>query len=714
MSDTSNTPVPSQISDEITLRDILESLRGLLVHWPVLLLSACLGLVAAFVFNRYTADTYEVSATVAVEETENPLASSIDGMLNLGLGFGGNGIVDTRIAVLKSFAHNRRVARNLNHGVIMFNKGRLNKREVYKPEHFSVEFDPLHKQLLGAEFSLSFRENGYSLEISQEADKLTAYNFSKGKEMKAVNLDSFEPGLSERAYSDWVEHPLYRFRVLKGPKLQEFLLDQTTTSSSFQFQSYDQLASWVIDNLTTESNDKQQSSLLTLELKGHLLQKLADYLNASVQELQAYELREKNMMAVNTIEFIDSQLVAIEYDLKQSEAALEQFRAENLIVDLGSEAEQMLEYFIQLEEEKATLNLQRSFYRYVLEFLEDEQLYSGLSLPTLSTFNDPLVTQLSEQLVETSVALERMSYSLDPSNPAVLELQKEVRYTKQALFNATENALNSSNLVMADIDFRLGEAQRKISRLPATEQQFINIQRQYEISGSQFQLLLEKRAEAGILQASNLPDTRIIDPAIDRGQEPVGPNRSMNYAFGLLLGLILPCGILLLANALNTKIRSKIDVERQTSIPIAGIAPHSKYGTNLVVLEKPKSSVSEAFRALRSNLRFISKESEQGQAQVIAVTSSVGGEGKTFLSINLSSVLSLGKDKVVLVGVDMRKPKIFNDFGLSNDVGLSNYLAGHTEYSNIIQTTNYNNLDIISGGIVPPNPSELIQSRFGF
>ena len=140
MSDQHKTPISPQDSDKITLRDILDLLRGLFAHWPVLLFSACLGLIVAFVFNRYTLNTFKVSATVAVEETENPLAASIDGMLNLGLGFGGNGIVDTRIAVLKSFAHNVRVARNLNHGVVLFNKGRLNKREVYRPGHFSVEF----------------------------------------------------------------------------------------------------------------------------------------------------------------------------------------------------------------------------------------------------------------------------------------------------------------------------------------------------------------------------------------------------------------------------------------------------------------------------------------------------------------------------------------------------------------------------------------------
>ena len=345
----------------------------------------------------------------------------------------------------------------------------------------------------------------------------------------------------------------------------------------------------------------------------------------------------------------------------------------------------------------------------MLEFLENEQNYSGLSLPTLSTFNDPLVVQLAEQLVETSVALERMSYSLDNSNPAILELKKEVRYTKQALYNATENALASSDLVMADIGSRLGEAQKKISRLPATEQQFINIQRQYEISGSQFQLLLEKRAEAGILQASNLPDTKIIDPAVDRGQEPVGPNRTLNYAIGLLLGLVLPSGILLLASALNTKIRSRQDVERHTSIPIAGIAPHSKYGTNLVVLTKPKSAVSEAFRALRSNIKFIAKESAEGEAQVIAVTSSVGGEGKTFLSINLASVLSLGARKLSWLVWTCASQRFSTTSVCPTTWVCPIIWQDIQEAQRLSRNRVTNNLDIVSGGVVPPNPSELIQ-----
>ena len=547
-------------------------------------------------------------------------------------------------------------------------------------------------------------------------DAIVPYSFANGQPLQLEIQEEFRDALGDGtetslAYGEWIETPYYKFKISKGESFDKVVTEENLTQSSFYFQSYDAVANWGMETVTTESNDKQQSSLLTMKMAGYLKPQLADYLNASIETLQAYELRQKNLMAINTIAFIDGQLIQIESELRDSESALEEFRSNNLIVDLSSESEQMLEYFIELEQERAALNLQRSFYKYVMEFLQNKQNYSGLSLPTLSTFNDPLVAQLTEQLVESSVALERYRYSLDGSNPAVIELEKEVQYTKQALYNATQNALSSSNLVVDDLNKRLSAAQSKISRLPATEQQLINIQRQYELSGGQYELLLEKRAEAGILQASNLPDTQIIDPAVDRGQKPTGPNRTLNYLIGLLVGLILPAGFILLMNALNTKVRSRQDIEKVTNILLAGIAPHSKYDSNLVVLSKPKSSVSEAFRALRSNLKFIAEKPKDGTGQVFAVTSSIGGEGKTFVAINLASVLSLGAEKVCLVGVDLRKPKIFNDFGLSNDVGLSNFLAGQNEQHEIIQKTAYENLDIISGGVVPPNPSELIQTE---
>ena len=401
-----------QRDDEITLKDIIRIISGLLGSWPILMAGMIIGVGIAFLVNRYTSDKFEISATVAVEETDNPLASA-EGMLNLGFSFDGTGIVDTRTAVLKSYAHNARVARSLGWGVKYFNEGRLNRREIYNPEHFSVEFDDTHDQLLGAEFSIDFSEDDFELEFKNLEDKLFAYNFLEAEINKKAEVEEFEELTANVfEYGEWIESSLYRFRILKGEDLPRFLEEQQQTTSAFQFLSYDDIANWAMETIETESNDKQQSSLLTMRLKGPLKEQMADFLNMSIEELQAYELRQ-NLMAINTIQFIDGQLIQIESSLRDSEAALEEFRSNNLIVDLSSESEQMLEYFIELEQERAALNLQRSFYRYVIDFLQNKQNYSGLSLPTLSTFNDPLVAQLTEQLVESSVALERYRYSLE-------------------------------------------------------------------------------------------------------------------------------------------------------------------------------------------------------------------------------------------------------------------------------------------------------------
>ena len=254
-------------------------------------------------------------------------------------------------------------------------------------------------------------------------------------------VEEFEELTATFEYGEWIESSLYRFRILKGEDLPRFLEEQQQTTSAFQFQSYDDIANWAMETIETESNDKQQSSLLTMRFEGPLKEQMADFLNMSIEELQAYELRQKNLMAINTIQFIDGQLIQIESSLRDSEAALEEFRSNNLIVDLSSESEQMLEYFIELEQERAALNLQRSFYRYVIDFLQNKQNYSGLSLPTLSTFNDPLVAQLTEQLVESSVALERYRYSLEGSNPAVIELEKEVRTRSRFIQRHSERAI---------------------------------------------------------------------------------------------------------------------------------------------------------------------------------------------------------------------------------------------------------------------------------
>ena len=247
---------------------------------------------------------------------------------------------------------------------------------------------------------MSLKGKVFLLSVEQLENRLIPYSYDRAEVEKDFKLPN-ELAIEETQYKwgEWIDSDLYRFRVLKG-KTREG--DNSYTSYKFSFQSYDAIAEWGMNNLALSLDEKNNtSSLVNLSMEGYNRLQIADYLNSSIEELQRYELQQKNLMAINTIEFIDGQLIQIESALRNSEDALEEFRANNLIVDLSAESEQMLEYFIELEQERSQLNLQRSFYRYVLEFLQSKQTYSGLSLPTLSSFNDALVAQLAEQLIES-------------------------------------------------------------------------------------------------------------------------------------------------------------------------------------------------------------------------------------------------------------------------------------------------------------------------
>ena len=691
------------LDDEITLQDIFQVILRIFRQWPYLLGAGAVGLVAALIINLFLVDQYKMEAQINIEISENPLANA-ESILNRQFGRQASGILGTRLAVLKSYAHNENVARSLQWYGTWIKPGVFKDTEVRLPKGYSLEVDTSVAVPYRAAINVHFVPGG--VEIGTKGKQEVSYYSYGNERYQSTSTLHAQPKVFY-PFDSWVEGDLGKWRIVRKantPPLQEEM------TLLLQFNTHDKVAAWGRSLLSISADEKSQSNLVNLSMEGPLKQKLVDYINVTVEELQRYELEQKNVMALNTVNFIDSQLKQIESSLRTSEQALEDFRSENLIVDLSAESAQMLDYMISLEQEGASLKLQRSFYQYVLEFLQTKQSYTGLSLPSFSSFDDPLVVQLAEQLVESSVELERYKYSLEGSNPAVIELEREVEYTKQALLNATRNALSSSAIVLEDLTDRITQAQGKIAKLPATEQQLINIQRTYEISGGQYELLLEKRAEAGILQASNLPDTKIIDRAVDRGQPKTGPNRLLYLLAGGFAGVVLCAGFFLLKDSLNTKVLSPEDIERNTDIPVLGVIPHTDHPSNLIVLEEPNSIVAESFRGLRVNLRFLLHNKTHEEGTVLAITSSVSSEGKTFVSKNLASVLSLGQDRVVLVEMDLRKPKIFYDFNLEKDVALKDYLAGLSTEEEIVQKTQYRNLDVISASTSPPNPAELLQN----
>ncbi len=225
--------------------------------------------------------------------------------------------------------------------------------------------------------------------------------------------------------------------------------------------------------------------------------------------------------------------------------------------------------------------------------------------------------------------------------------------------------------------------------------------------------MLEKRAEAGIAKASNVPEAEVVDYAIPQNATKVKPKPTLNYLIAFTLGFILPLLLIIIKDYFNNKITDKEDIVSRTDIPIIGVIGHNQEKSDLIVYEKPKSSIAETFRIIRTNIQFFSPEKEKvsKQVKVISINSTISGEGKTFIASNLSAIFAMSEKKTVLLGLDLRKPKLHKLFGISNSNGISNYLIGDVAYDEIIFKTKVDNLYIIPSGPIPPNPAELIESK---
>ena len=257
----------------------------------------------------------------------------------------------------------------------------------------------------------------------------------------------------------------------------------------------------------------------------------------------------------------------------------------------------------------------------------------------------------------------------------------------------------------------IGYYEGQIKALPKEQQELLKIERRYNLSQGTYNLFLAKRNEAGLVKAANVSDVMVIDKAKDTGGGQIGPNTQLNYIMALLLGLLIPIVLVFIKLFFDNSINNPKEIERLSQIPFLGVIGKSKMKTNLIVLKEPKSSISESFRSIRSSLQFMYRKQGIEGAKTVLVTSSVSGEGKTFCSINIASVFALSGKKTILIGLDLRKPKIFGDFNIDNHKGVVNYLINDSTLNGIIQNSGVDHLDIITSGPIPPNPSELLMSE---
>lgn len=686
-------------SNEEQSLDIKNLIYICLSHWYLFLAGAIIALAIGFVINRYTTNVYQVTGTVLVKEDKTSFDPT---SIMTGISYGSMQNLENEMAILKSYSLTERVVKKMNLEVSYFEKGRIATTEMYKTSPFTVEFDRSVPQSVGLAYEVTILKDG-KISLKAQSDYHKTYDFILCQTLKSQPAVIMTKG--EYTQGDWIDNGYNRMRIVLNERYNEET--DFTRKMIFVINDYPTLVKHM-SSFSVNATSKQ-SSIASIVMSGTNRQKIVDFTNLLLNEYVSRGLEKKNQVSENTINFIDKELSGIQDSLSTAELDLQDFRTSNDLMNLDAQAQQVLLNLKALEKEKAELDVNLKLYQrlqnYIQMQIDDPE---NLAAPSTMGISDPLLNKLVVDLVTLSQSKAAQVVTLTELHPTIIKMDEQIMIYKKTLLESTNNLVSNARMSIAEIDKRIAKAEIESRNMPHKQRLLLGYQRKFELNQNTYNYLMQRRAEAQILRASNTPDNEIIDEArIDRTRK-IAPRSSMNYLIALILGLLIPALYLFLKDFFNVSVLDRKDVEKLTKFPIIGQIVETNSKDPLVVINSPKSPIAESFRSVRTNIEYIT----QGKPKsVILVTGDSQSVGKTFNSINTASIYALYGKKTVLLGFDMRKPKLFQEFGLNNNIGLSTYLSNKDTLDEVIQASGkIPNLDIITSGPIPPNPAELIAS----
>ena len=603
--------------------------------------------------------------------------------------------IDNEIEVLRSKTLVKEVVNYLNLYVTYQDDDQIPSKELYKTSPVQVNMTPQEAEKLKTKVVIEMvlhPQGSLDVNVKME-DKEIQKHFEKLPAILPTNQGTLSFFQTTDSISSKKNEEV-------GSPVQDMRHITATISQPMN------VARRYCENLSIEPTSKT-TSVVTVSLKNSSLQRGQDFINQLLEMYNRNTNNDKNEIAQKTAEFIDERIGIISKELGSTEADLETFKRDAGITDLSSDAQIALtgnaEYEKKQVENRTQISLVEDLKKY-LGHNEYEILPSNVGLKDITLAAQ--IDRYNEMLIER----KRLLRTSTENNPAIINLDTSIRATKANVQATLEGTLQGLFITKADLDREAKRYMRRISDAPGQERQYVSIARQQEIKAGLYLMLLQKREENAIMLAATANNAKIIDDAI-ADVIPVSPKRSVIYLAALCLGIAIPVVVIYMIDLTKFKIESRADVEKLTSVPIAGDIPltdekNTKEGS-IAVFENQNNLMSETFRNIRTNIQFML----QNNKKVILVTSTVSGEGKSFTSANLAISLSLLGKKVVIVGLDIRKPGLNKVFNLSSkEKGITQYLANpEMDLMSLVQLSDVNrNLYILPGGTVPPNPTELL------
>ncbi len=677
----------SNINDEFDLKLFLYITRKNILYLVIFLI---LALGGAFLYLRYTPPVYQTSSVIQIsgeEQTQRILPEITTAFFD--------DDIAKQIELMRSQTFMKRALEKLPLEKSYYSKGRFLNFELYKNSPFTVNTNVKCSSIYGVPVFVEFidKENviiSYGNDANLKEKEVVIGNIVTFPEVElSIDINNFD--VIEEQQSLFSKNSF--FFVINNP---ENIVKKYANKIEINLLN----AAAKTIQITIEDNNPR---------------KAADIVNSMAEEFGVYELEKKTESANKVLNFIDNQLDLAFDQLTESEVELENFKNDHEIDESASSPLRSMEDRLnEFENRLIQLDIEENIYKKIENSLKEEEqtdVYELVAILSGSEFSGNISGMLSK-LQELLLEREKLLYEVTPSSRQVESLDHQIEIQKNMIIESMASLKRNIGSRREEIMERIAQYEQSMldQQVEYSMIEYSRLQRVHSINERFYNQLLEKKAQHSISKAGFVTQSVILEES-QTPSNPISPKPQNIYFSSLLAAFFLGAGVIMLRYIFYNQISSLNDITKHTNASVLGIIPKYRKEvppTQLLVLRKPKSLISEALRSIRTNLQFINNDPG---SKLIAVTSTISGEGKTFFAINLAGILAYSDKKVIVIDLDMRKPKIHQGFEVDNAKGISTILSGIDDISKCIQPSKVNNLDFITAGPVPPNPSELILNK---
>ena len=647
-----------------------ELLFKYLPYWPIFIVVLIVSLVGAWFYLQITPPKYEITAAIMIKDEkkgsgESETINSLDQVSR-------KKIVENEIEILRSRTLMQQVVRNLHLYASLFEEDKLRPNSAYTTSPIIVEAatpDNI-RQVDEVKFQFSAKD-------SQVVIGLKRYPLNQ-----FVNTDY---GLLKfKANPRQVQQPqgqLY-FSLTPSKKVTTSLLEGLTATASTKLTS--------ILNLKIRDTDPVQGE---------------DILGELIEVYNRASLEDKTKLATNTSSFVGEKLKEVEKDLAEIERKLQGYKSSKGAVNISTQSELFLKSVNETDKKLADVDLQLSALNEVEKYVKDKETSSGV-FPSVIGLEDKMLPELLTKLNNHELDYERLKKTTAENNPVLTSIREQINKIRPGILENITNQRANLQASKLNLHSTNNSYSSVLQAIPQKERELVEISRAHEIKSNLYEFLLRKKADFELAKISQ-SDTRIVDNA-QASTEPVSPKSKLIYVVALIMAFAIPAGFVSIKEFLNRKVLYRHEIETLTNTPIIGEISLDKSKDPLVIQEGKRTFIAEQFRRMRTSLGYLGGNS--GKKKIL-VTSTLSGEGKSFVAVNLALSLALTDKKVVLLELDLANPSLSNKLNVSYDEGVSTYLRGECDPEDIIKRTAVNsNLFFLPAGPLPDNPSELLLS----